>query len=323
MGEIERENKRKRTSGSNESSNGLRQQPYKKKRIQGVRRCKGKVPSSLSERPERKRRSPIREAIKRKLTSSTTSTEQVKKRGRRTKENFGQVPAEDSRSGPEEERSFQSSRIQQGRSNTYHLRSRRDITRKASSLPSGRTVQAQEGPVSSRRDQFKRPSPYHFRHRLQFTQDRQDPDKSPRSLRSTSLEVIMSGGPTRDRDIETFYECHCFRVIWRNLVYELASESNESFIQSSVTVLPATSGESAMIQMSEPNQELESETMCDSENQVQGVHLRESFIDLDPGKWVFPVNDSQRHDLIQNGPNQDLEISDESYPKDANKRNFS
>ncbi|GFX58107.1 hypothetical protein TNCV_4048651 [Trichonephila clavipes] len=68
------------------------------------------------------------------------------------------------------------------------------------------------------------------------------------------------------------------------LVYELASESNESFIQSPHTVLPATSGESAMIQISEPNKDLESETMCDSENQVQGVHLRESFIDLDPGK---------------------------------------
>ncbi|GFW02986.1 TTF-type domain-containing protein [Trichonephila clavipes] len=107
------------------------------------------------------------------------------------------------------------------------------------------------------------------------------------------------------------------------LVYELASESNESFIQSFDAVLPATSGESAMIQMSEPSKKLESETMCDSENRVQGVHLRESFIDSDSGKWVFPVNDWQRHDLIQNGPNQDLEKSDESYPKDTNKRHFS
>ncbi|GFV22578.1 zinc finger MYM-type protein 1 [Trichonephila clavipes] len=128
------------------------------------------------------------------------------------------------------------------------------------------------------------------------------------------VKIIMSGGPIRYRDIgrkwkycalkrkrkavyncyiqpssefqydeisqETFYECLCFRVIWRKtLAYELASESNESFIQSPDTVLPATSGESAMIQISEPNKELESETMCDSENQVQGVHLRESFID--------------------------------------------
>ncbi|GFY76685.1 hypothetical protein TNIN_437901 [Trichonephila inaurata madagascariensis] len=61
----------------------------------------------------------------------------------------------------------------------------------------------------------------------------------------------------------------------KTLVYELASESNESFIQSSDTALPATSGEFAMIQMSEPTKELESETMRDSENQVQGVHLRE------------------------------------------------
>ncbi|GFR25981.1 hypothetical protein TNCT_322561 [Trichonephila clavata] len=90
-------------------------------------------------------------------------------------------------------------------------------------------------------------------------------------------KVIMTGGPTRDRDIESSGE---------TLVYELASESNESFIQSSDTILPATSAESAMIQMSEPNKELESGTMCDSENQVQGVHLRESFIDLDPGKWL-------------------------------------
>ncbi|GFT52637.1 hypothetical protein TNCV_3765361 [Trichonephila clavipes] len=131
----------------------------------------------------------------------------------------------------------------------------------------------------------------------------------------------MSGGPTRERDIGRKWESGALKrkrkavTVVSNqalsssmmkflkkpstsvtasessgetLVYELASESNESFIQSSDIVLPATSDESAMIQMSEPNKELESETMCDSENQVQGVHLRESFIDLDPGKWVFP-----------------------------------
>ncbi|GFT81442.1 zinc finger MYM-type protein 5 [Trichonephila clavipes] len=168
--------------------------------------------------------------------------------------------------------------------------------------------------------------------------------------------VIMPGGPTRDRDIGRKWEPGALKRKRRavtvisnralsssmikflkkpstivtvsessgeTLVYELASESNETFIQSSDTVLPATLSEFAIMQMSEPNKELESETMCDSENQVQEVHLRESFIDLDPGKWVFPVNDLQRHDLIQNGPNQDLEQSDESYPKDANKRHFS
>ncbi|GFQ82353.1 hypothetical protein TNCT_540471 [Trichonephila clavata] len=113
----------------------------------------------------------------------------------------------------------------------------------------------------------------------------------------------MSGGPTRDRDIGRKWESGALKrkrkavtVISNQALSSsmmkflkkpstsvTASESNESFIQSSDTVLPATSDESAMIQMSEPNKELESETMCDSENQVQGVHLRESFIDLDPG----------------------------------------
>ncbi|CAG5047441.1 unnamed protein product [Parnassius apollo] len=73
------------------------------------------------------------------------------------------------------------------------------------------------------------------------------------------------------------------------LVSEPVSESNESFFGSSDTVLPATSSEPTTIQMSEPNIELQSKTLCDSENQVEGVHLRKSFIDLDPGKWVFPV----------------------------------
>ncbi|GFT28155.1 uncharacterized protein TNCV_645281 [Trichonephila clavipes] len=181
-------NKRKRTSGSNESPIGLGQQQYIK-RIQEVRRCKRKVPSSLSEEPYRKRRPPIREAHKRELMSSNVSTERVKKRGRKMKENFGQVPTKDSRPGQEEERSLQSSRIQQGRSSPYHLRSRGDITRKAGSRPSGRLVQAQEGPVQSRRDQFRRPSPYHFRYHRQSRQGRQEPEESLRSRRSTSLEV--------------------------------------------------------------------------------------------------------------------------------------
>ncbi|GFV71169.1 hypothetical protein TNCV_410521 [Trichonephila clavipes] len=42
------------------------------------------------------------------------------------------------------------------------------------------------------------------------------------------------------------------------------------------------------------------EIMCDSENQVQGVHLRESFIDLDPGKWVFPNNEQFVKEMLDN-----------------------
>ncbi|XP_026482054.1 zinc finger MYM-type protein 5-like [Ctenocephalides felis] len=161
----------------------------------------------------------------------------------------------------------------------------------------------------------------------------------------------MSGGSSRDRDIGRKWESGALKRK-RNAVTVMSNQalslsmmkflkkssagvtvsrspeetsvsevsSNENLAESS---LPGTSGESAMIQVSEPNKELESETMCDSKNQVQEVHLKESFIDLDPGKWVLPLNNAQRHDLIQNGLNQNLGISDESSPKDANNRHFS
>ncbi|XP_065667872.1 zinc finger MYM-type protein 5-like [Hydra vulgaris] len=43
---------------------------------------------------------------------------------------------------------------------------------------------------------------------------------------------------------------------------------------------------------------------------------------LDAGKWTFPITDSQRYDLIQNNL-QNIEKSDESYPKVAYNRHFS
>ena len=68
---------------------------------------------------------------------------------------------------------------------------------------------------------------------------------------------------------------------------------------------------------------MESDKICDSVNQEQAIHLSDSFINLDAGNWTFPITDSQRHDLIQNSPHQNIEKSDESYPKDANNRRFS
>ncbi|GFT74810.1 uncharacterized protein TNCV_2517011 [Trichonephila clavipes] len=112
--ERERENKRKRSSGLNESSIGRRQQQYKKAR-QDVMRCKRKVPSSQSLIGKKEKKERQSENNKRVLTSSSASTKQVKKRVKKTKENFGQVPAEDLRLGPEEGL-LQSSRIKQGRS---------------------------------------------------------------------------------------------------------------------------------------------------------------------------------------------------------------
>ncbi|GFY62694.1 hypothetical protein TNIN_178621 [Trichonephila inaurata madagascariensis] len=89
----------------------------------------------------------------------------------RTGESISQVPAEDSRPGPEEEGSLQSRRIQQGRSNPYLLRSRGDVTKKAGSQPSGRSVQAQEGPVRPREKiiQYSKPLPLQTSSTVQTT----------------------------------------------------------------------------------------------------------------------------------------------------------
>ncbi|GFU68769.1 uncharacterized protein TNCV_4400471 [Trichonephila clavipes] len=81
---------------------------------------------------------------------------------------------------------------QQERSSPY-LRSRREMTRQAGYRSSGRTVQAQEGPVRFRRDHFRRSSPYNLCRRRQSRQGLLDPEGSLRSIRSTSLEVHIGG----------------------------------------------------------------------------------------------------------------------------------
>lgn len=44
---------------------------------------------------------------------------------------------------------------------------------------------------------------------------------------------------------------------------------------------------------------------------------------LDPGMWVFPITDFQRHEIVQKGPTHPLNNSDEDYPKDNANRHFS
>lgn len=63
--------------------------------------------------------------------------------------------------------------------------------------------------------------------------------------------------------------------------------------------------------------------ICDLEIHKQEIVLSEQLMSLDPGKWVFPLSGSQRHDLVQHGPQQMLDIGDENYPLDNNKRHFS
>ncbi|GFV84523.1 hypothetical protein TNCV_2481371 [Trichonephila clavipes] len=114
-----------------------------------VRRFKRGVPSSLEENPDKKRRPSNRNNHKRRLPSSTSLKQQAKKRGRRTEENNKRTD-------------------QEGRGSRLHKG----------------IVQVKEEPVRSRRS-----SPYNLRHRLQSRQDGQNPEKSLRSGRSTSLEV--------------------------------------------------------------------------------------------------------------------------------------
>ena len=59
---------------------------------------------------------------------------------------------------------------------------------------------------------------------------------------------------------------------------------------------------SVVTQEFERNKDLESDKFCDSVNQEQAIDLSDSFINLDAGKWTFPITDSQRHELIQNSP---------------------
>ncbi|GFW99897.1 uncharacterized protein TNCV_2126051 [Trichonephila clavipes] len=170
-------NKYKRSRGLNESSIELRQQQYKKTR-QVVMRCKRKVPFSWSAGPERKRKN----TNKRLLMSSSTSTKQVKKRVKKTKENFGQVPNEDLRPGPEEG-SLQSSQIQReafSRQNPYPLNHHRQSRQ-----------QGRQEPEKSLKSRRSSPS-------LSRQQGRQEPKESPRSqsyMRALATDhVILNHG---------------------------------------------------------------------------------------------------------------------------------
>lgn len=51
--------------------------------------------------------------------------------------------------------------------------------------------------------------------------------------------------------------------------------------------------------------------------------VTQAFVNSDPGMWMFPITDSQRHDIVQSGPTQQLNNSDEDYPKDDDHRHFS
>lgn len=52
------------------------------------------------------------------------------------------------------------------------------------------------------------------------------------------------------------------------------------------------------------------------------IHSQE-FVHFDPELWTFPITDSQRRDLFQIGPQNQLKMDDDKYPKDKDHRHFS
>ena len=89
------------------------------------------------------------------------------------------------------------------------------------------------------------------------------------------------------------------------LTVTTSESSDESLGQISFvseTEPASESNVSVVTQEFERNNYLESDKFCDSVNREQAIHLSDSFINLDAGKWTFPITDSQRHELIQNSP---------------------
>ncbi|XP_037953564.1 zinc finger MYM-type protein 5-like [Teleopsis dalmanni] len=101
----------------------------------------------------------------------------------------------------------------------------------------------------------------------------------------------------------------------------VASEFKEFDVQISTPTLDA--GEFSIDQLTELHKTFEIEKISDLKNEEQAVQLRASFVNLDPRRWVFPITDSQHHDLISNDPQKNVEKFDENHPKDYYKRHFS
>ena len=142
----------------------------------------------------------------------------------------------------------------------------------------------------------------------------------------------MSGKPTRDRDLGRTWESGAskrkrkteteksnqamsssmIKFFKKPLSTVTNSESSDeslgqiSFV--SETEPASESNVSVVTQEFERNKDLESDKFCDSVNQEQAIHLSDSFINLDAGKWTFPITDSQRHELIQTVQSKSREI---------------
>lgn len=71
------------------------------------------------------------------------------------------------------------------------------------------------------------------------------------------------------------------------------------------------------------NQEEEIEISSPPVNRDASDVVKQAFASFDPGLWTFPMTDAQRHDIVQSGPTQPLNNSNEYYPQDDDHRHFS
>ncbi|GBP13472.1 hypothetical protein EVAR_4221_1 [Eumeta japonica] len=90
---------------------------------------------------------------------------------------------------------------------------------------------------------------------------------------------------------------------------ELGSCSSQSKMDTEILVLSSSNQE---------EQVLDSPIRSDDASAID----QQVLDNLDPGFWKFPITDSQRRDIVQSGPTQQLN-DDEYYPKGDDQRHFS
>ncbi|XP_067121206.1 uncharacterized protein [Centruroides vittatus] len=95
---------------------------------------------------------------------------------------------------------------------------------------------------------------------------------------------------------------------------EIGSNSSQSESDAEISVLTLSN----IIHDHEEQIEIGSTPVSSDASDV----VKRAFVNSDPGSWTFPIMDSQRHDIVQSGPTQQLNNSDEDYPKDDDHRNF-
>lgn len=123
---------------------------------------------------------------------------------------------------------------------------------------------------------------------------------------SATIEIPMNLRSTDGEPLNTDTE--------RQSEIDTKSISNESDSDDEIPVFP----ESNILDHEKKMKICSPPTSSDASDAIKQV-----FDNFDPGMWSLPISDVQRHDIVQNGPSQQLNIDDEDYPKDDDRRHFS